>query len=108
MVNGRMIDFSEEFEARSDRDKITYLKKLASSQNEALDLMQKDRDRIAGELTVMKALLSNAETALAIQRNIVQDSLTKSNEDSQETADRIHELETRVRAQDAVIEGHGA
>ena len=108
MVNGRAIAFSEEFEARTNAEKIGYLKKLASSQNEALDLMQKDRDRIAGELATTKALLSNAETALAIQRNVVAGLVTKSNEDGQETANRIHELEDRVRAQDAVIEDHGA
>ena len=98
------IEWSKAFAKRPVADQITYLKKLASSQNSALDAMQKERNVALEKLATAQMQLANANSALVIQKQIVVDALTKSNEDGQQTTKRIHELESRVKAQDAVIE----
>ena len=102
MHNGQIV-FSEKFDNRSEPDQIEYLKKLCSSQNHALDLMQKERDALAEENKILKAGLENAQTAFDTQKQIVFDLITQNNEEKQGVATRIHELETRVKAQDKTI-----
>lgn len=104
--NGKALVFDPKFAERPLKDQIDYLQKLCASQNHALDLMQKERNDLAGKLQVAEAQLGNADQALAIQKKVVHDLITKTNADAQEVNQRIMELETRVKAQDAVIEGY--
>ncbi len=103
MLNGMRLKFDDRFNERPIKDQLDYLHKLAASQNDALDKMQNERNALAQEVVRLKAQLQNAETALVIQKNITRDALTKQNEDNQAAAERMHELETRVKAQDRVI-----
>jgi len=102
--NGQIV-FSEKFDERTEAAQIEYLKKLCSSQNHALDMMQKGRDALAEENVILKAGLENAQTAFDTQKEIVRNLITQNNEEKQGVAERIRELETRVKAQDKVING---
>lgn len=99
MKNGNepSLKFGEKFKNWDTPQQIAYLKKLAASQNEALDEMQKDRDRLAAEVTTIKQQLLNVEKALDIQKNINRTSILKHNEDIQEAGARIVELQAQLR-----------
>lgn len=106
MVNGKKLKFDPKFEERPAKDQISYLQKLAFSQNSALEQMQNERNELRDKLAIAEALAENADKALQIQKKIVLDAITNSNALEQETAKRIQELEARVKAQDSVIEAH--
>lgn len=95
--NGPVLAFGEKFKNWDTTQQLAYLKKLAASQNEALDGMQKDRDRLAAEVLKLKQQVSNAETALHVQKDINRVSILKHNEDAQEAGSRILELQARLR-----------
>lgn len=107
MQNGRAnpLVFDEKFSERPVGDQLDYLTKLCSSQNHALDLMQKERNALRDQNKLLVDQIANAETAFLTQKEIVKNLINQSNEDAQGIAQRIHELESRVKAQDAVIEG---
>lgn len=92
MLNGQLI-WGDQFSERSQKDQIDYLKKLCSSQNHALDLMQKERDTLLKENGVLKQQAANADMAFQTQKEIVRNLVTKSNEDKEQFANRIRELE---------------
>lgn len=97
--------FSAEFEKRTPAKQIEYLKKLAASQNEALTLMQEERNTLRDQGIVKDVMLRNAQTAVDSQKAVVMNLVTKANADSQAVSQRMVELEARVKAQDLVIEG---
>jgi len=92
MHNGTLI-WDERFDERPQKDQIEYLKKLCSSQNHALDLMQKERDALLVDKNTLTQQLANAQTAFDAQKEIVINLVTKSNEDKEQFAKRIQELE---------------
>lgn len=92
MQNGQLV-WDERFSERPQKDQIDYLKKLCSSQNTALDLMQKERDALLKDKNLLTQQLANAETAFQAQKEIVFNLVTKSNEDKEQYANRIQELE---------------
>lgn len=98
------LKFDPEFEERSDKDKIAYLKELASSMNHAADIMQKERNQLAIDLKKQLSLVENAEKALAIQKTITQNQLISGNQQIQELSNQIQQLQARTKAQDSVIE----
>lgn len=100
----QMIKFGEEFEKWDDKHKIEYLKKLASSMNEAADLMQRERNQLAVKLNVASEQLANMERNLEIQKSIVFKSITDTNAAKEEYITQIQQLQSRVAAQDGVIE----
>ena len=100
----QMIKFGDEFEKWNDKHKINYLKKLASSMNEAADLMQRERNQMAVKLQVAKDQLKNVEKNLEIQKAIVFKSITDTNQAKEEYINRIQMLDSRVKTQDKVIE----
>ena len=89
--------FSPIFGERSLAEQIDYLKKLCSSQNHALDLMQKERNALRVEVDLMKVQVQNAQTAYEIQKNVTRDLIVQSNADGQGVAERIHQLEAKVK-----------
>lgn len=95
MLNG--MEFSEQFHERSEPEQIEYLKKLASTQNHALDLMQKERDALLVKVAALETQIENAQRAYDIQKQITHDLVTQSNALDQGVAERIHELEARVK-----------
>lgn len=90
--NGQLV-WDERFDERPQKDQIDYLKKLCSSQNHALDLMQKERNALLEEVDTLKAAAVNADAAFQAQKEIVVNLVTKSNEDKEQYAKRIQELE---------------
>jgi hypothetical protein len=98
------IKFGEEFEARKDADKISYLKDLASSMNHAADLMQKERNVLAVDLKKKTALLENAEKALLIQKAIVSNHLVSGNLQIQELSNQIQDLQMQLKVANQTIE----
>jgi len=89
--------FGEKFKRWTPQEQIDYLKKLAASQNQALDEMQKDRDRLAVENRALHKQIVNAEDALHIQKGINTAAILKQNADVQEAGARIIELQAKLR-----------
>ena len=102
MRNGALV-FDGEFNKRSQKDQIAYLKSLAASQNQALDLMQKERNEWRDKAHKLEEGVKNAEAALYTQKDIARNLIEQRNQEEQQTAVRIHELESRVKAQDKAI-----
>jgi predicted nucleic acid-binding Zn-ribbon protein len=95
-----------EFFEQSPKKQVSYLHRLASSLNHALDLMQKERDKYAGEVLVLKQSVDNAQKALDIQKTITRSMIEGANADGQEAAERIHELEAQIKDQDELTYGY--
>jgi hypothetical protein len=100
----RMINFGEDFQRFSDRHKIEFLKKLASSMNHAADIMQQERNKALIEIIALKEQLANTENNLKIQRDIVLKTITDNNKAKDDYIKRIQELEETVRARETAIE----
>lgn len=94
------IKFGRKFNGWDEAQQLDYLKKLASSQNEALDQMQKERDSLLAKVMELESALLNAEQAMMIQKNINRASMLKQNEDGQEAGKRIQELQAMLRSKD--------
>lgn len=93
-----LLAFDARFKERPVAEQLEYLHKLAASQNNALDLMQKERNALRAQVVELQASLVNAEEAFQIQKNIVADLVTVSNETQQDAANSIHVLEDEVRS----------
>ena len=99
----RMINFGEEFQKWGDKRQMEYLKKLASSMNHAADIMQQERNRLLEEQQVLKEQLTNTESNLAIQKDIVLRTITSNNTAKDEYIHLIQKLEGQVRSKDKAI-----
>ena len=98
------IDFGQDFEDFDPVRKIIYLKKLSSAMNHATDLIQKERNILLDQAVELKAVAKNADDAVAIQKAIVLKAITDHNIEKQQLIKRLQELESRIKAQDMVIE----
>lgn len=98
------IKFTSDFEERKDSEKIAYLKDLASTMNNAADLMQKERNVLAEQLRINTALLENAEKALLIQKTITTNQLVSGNSQVQELSCQIQELQSQLKIANKTIE----
>ena len=92
-----MIAWGGQYKAWSDPRKIIYLEKLASSLNEALDMMQTERNEClvvnaALEKRVAIAIRSSGESRLLMQQQITTHNLAK-----QEMLTEIESLRREVR-----------
>jgi hypothetical protein len=74
------IKWEEGYDTIKDTPKEEYLKALASAQNEALKLIEKERNEAYDKIKQMEQLLVNAEQALHIQKQINVKVITESNE----------------------------
>jgi len=93
-----MISFTEEFTERPVADQISYLKLLASANNHALGLMQKERDKLLTENIVLRKSLEKAQQALEIERDIGKLALTGTNQQIQMYGAAIQELQEEIRS----------
>lgn len=89
--------FGEKFKKWDVKKQLEYLKDLAASQNEALDGMQKERDRLLVEVNFLKESAANAQAALDTQKAINKAVIMKSNSDMQEAGERVQELQKRLK-----------
>jgi hypothetical protein len=90
------LHFGEQFFKWDSAKKISYLSELAASQNQALDMMQQERNMLAEQVKVLNQQLENLDSALAQQKQIMRDALTKQNEDDQQASVRIQQLERQL------------
>lgn len=100
----KMITLTPKFYDQSEAEQVKHLHKLASSLNEALDMMQNERNALQAKVAVVEAQLKSCEQNLEIQKTIVTNSITQDNAKNQAQIETIQELRIRVRAQDEVIE----
>jgi hypothetical protein len=91
-----LLQFDKKFKERPLTAQLEYLQKLCDSQNSALDLMQKDRNKWLEKAKVLESCLQNAEDAFTIQKNIVSNLVLNSNEEKQSTNKRIMLLERKI------------
>lgn len=103
-VGAKLIKFGPDFLVRSDVEKILYLHKLASSLNQALDLMQKERNALQVQLASASQRLTDAQTALDIQKGVVSTLIATDNGEKQGHIKEIQNLRARIKAQDIAIE----
>lgn len=94
--NGKALVFDEMFYLRPIKDQLEYMMKLCASQNDALDIMQKERDMWLKKALQLEQSVENAQQAFDIQKNIVGNMVTKANDDNQVNGERIHELEKKI------------
>ena len=88
--------FKEGFDQRSDKEQIEYLKKLCAAQNEALDIMQKERNEWRDKAKVFEQQVANAQQNLDVQKKINIDAITQQNADNQQNHERIRQLERKI------------
>ena len=96
-VDVSLIPMSETFKKKPLIEQFNYMHKLASSNNHALDLMQKERDQAVKKQEEYKKLAENADIAVQQQKQIVIETLTIHAEKEQEMADRIKQLEAELQ-----------
>lgn len=102
----KLIKTSKEFDALPIGKRLEHFHKLASSNNAALDLMQKERNT-----WMAKAQARELSLKLSQENTVrLQDSLTKSamsfNEQVQRTAKDIQALNAKIKAQAVIIGAH--
>jgi len=88
---------------KSDAEKITYLEKLASSLNDALKMMQEDRNRLSTIAFAQEAQLRQAGVGATAQNDMLQQQITRWNADKEERLQRVQTLQAQVREQAARI-----
>jgi hypothetical protein len=95
----KLIRLSEDFFKRPAKEQVTYLHKLASSNNEALDKMQQERNALLSDVKFLKQQLHACQQALDIQKGIVRQNLTDSNTEHQNLIGKIQQLSAKLKEQ---------
>ncbi len=101
---GHRLQFGEKFYEWDTDQQIEYLIKLASSMNHAADMIQRERDALLQKHEQLFRTLENCEKNLDTQKQININMITSANAKEQKYIKDIQLLQSRVRAQDAVIE----
>jgi hypothetical protein len=101
---GHRLQFGEKFYEWDTSQKIEYLIKLASSMNHAADMIQRERDNLMQKHEQLFRTLESCEKNLDTQKQININTITTANAKEQKYIKDIQLLQSRVRAQDAVIE----
>lgn len=109
----KLITLGKQFHGWPQQKQLNHLHALASSQNEALDMMQRERDALADKVRILSAQVESCQQSLDIQKQIVFDNITQSNAEKQALIKENQELRHRVSVQDKLIDernggGHGA
>jgi hypothetical protein len=89
----KMIAWGKDYLEWDVNKRVEFSEALASALNEALELMQNERNTLLVENKILLEQLSEAETAVLNQRNNNINSITKANSTQQELIKRIRELE---------------
>lgn len=101
---GHRLQFGEKFYEWDTGQQIEYLIKLASSMNHAADMIQRERDNLMQKHEQLFRTLESCEKNLDTQKQININMITSANAKEQKYIKDIQILQSRVRAQDAVIE----
>jgi septal ring factor EnvC (AmiA/AmiB activator) len=88
----KLIEFGEEFYLRSDRLKIEYLVKLASSLNHAAVTIQEERNKLNDLLYQKERQLVSCKKQRSQEQEMIQKQLLKENATKQAQAERLETL----------------
>lgn len=94
--NAPRIDIGGEFDKRSDKDKIEYLIKLASSLNHAAQLIQKERNELNDLLFSKEAQLTAAYEKITAGQMMIHKQLVRVNEEKQKLLDENQALYNEI------------
>lgn len=94
--NGKVLAFDEKFQERPIKAQLEYMHKLCASQNDALDIMQKERNEWLEKAKELEFKVKNAENNFYAQKAIAETMITKANSDNQVNGERIRDLERKV------------
>lgn len=95
------IVWMEGFEKKEDKVKIEYLKKLASTMNNAARLIQDERDELARLMALKEAQLEKLSEQLSMNNLMLQDQVTKMNEQRQGYITEVSRLSRKIRELEA-------
>jgi hypothetical protein len=101
---GHRLQFGEKFYEWETKEQVEYLIKLASSMNHAADMIQRERDALLQKHEQLFRTLESCDKNLNTQKQININMITSANAKEQKYIKDIQLLQSRVRAQDAVIE----
>lgn len=93
----KLIDFGADYKAWPARRKIDYLEKLASSMNQAADLMQKERDRAFAAAANFEKQIEAASKLHDVQNATMVKQLNASNAQKQEFLQQIESLKAALK-----------
>jgi hypothetical protein len=91
------ITWMEGFEKKEDRAKIEYLKKLASTMNNAARLIQDERDALVKLMVKKEAQLAAMQKQMRQNDEVLQKQLISMNAQKQHASDEISRLAKRLR-----------
>jgi hypothetical protein len=87
----------KKWDAWSDAERIDYLRRLAGSLNQALDVMQSERDAALAEIEALRKKCSVGEQAFETQKMINLQVITENNERMQRDGEELRKLRSEVR-----------
>lgn len=93
----KMIAWGEDYLKWDTEKKLEFSEALSSALNEALELMQNERNNLIVENKLLLTQLSEAEIAVINQRNNNINSITKANKTQQDLILQIRKLEKQVK-----------
>lgn len=93
----KLIEFSKEWEARTDEEKIKYLHRLASSLNEAAQQIQKERDELNKILFQKEAELVALKKQMEVERMMIHKQLEAENKKQQKLLEENQNLRRKTR-----------
>ncbi len=91
------IKWGVRYQAWPDREKISYLEKLAATMNHAAFLVQGERDQFGALCEKKEAQIVAMKKALDENNNMIQSEITRQNKEKQELLAVIAKLNARVR-----------
>ena len=98
------IKWGDEYKSWSMKDQLSYAERVASSMNEAADLLQKERNELAKLLTEKEHKLVSSIKEINDLKRVVEQQITTSNEEKQELFVHIVKLQKTIKKQKLYIE----
>lgn len=89
----------------TERKQLAYAKELASAMNQAAAMLQDERDALLVRVRVAEEQAATSADQTTIFKSTLTEAVTVHNASRQSDAKIITELQHRVKAQDALIEG---
>lgn len=100
----KMINFGPDFEAQPADKKIRYLKKLASSMNQAADMLQTERNDLLVLVDALKKQIEYAEQNALQHKNTMNNALTAFNLENQELMKEVQKAQKTVKEKERAID----
>ena len=91
------IAWGDEYKGWSVRQRLRYAERLAESLNHALDVTQKDRDRLSEVCRRQEAQIEHAQQTYLRQGDVMHQQVTRDGEEKQELYRQIVDLQGELR-----------